>query len=59
MKELVKMGIKGVIWLFSAVLFGFPLIVFSVVDWILDKFAGESHETEMRLNYWKPFERHG
>jgi len=58
MKELVKMGIKGVIWLFSAVLFGFPLIVFSVVDWILDKLDGESHNTELRLNYWKPFERH-
>ncbi|GLI38209.1 hypothetical protein KI811_08500 [Geobacter hydrogenophilus] len=59
MKELVKMGIKVIIWIFSAVLFGFPLIVFSVIDWILDKIAGESHDMDLRLGYWKPFERHG
>lgn len=59
MGELVKMVVKGIIWLFSALLFGFPLVVFSIVDRIIDMFVGESRDIDMRLNYWKPFERRG
>lgn len=57
MAQMVIMAWKGIIWLFSAVLFGIPLICFSVVDWVLDQISGESRNIDARLGYWKPFEQ--
>ena len=57
MRELFKMVMNAVIAILAAVFFAIPLVVFGVIDWIIDAMIGYARMVHSRLDYWKPFEK--
>ena len=59
MRGLFKMVLNAVIAILAAVCFAIPLVVFAVIDWIIDAMIGYARMVDSRLDYWKPFEKKG